>query len=203
MSAIAALKAARAAGLQLRVEGSDLVLEASAPPPSTVLSLLSLNKAAIVAMLQRGGDGWSAEDWQTFFDERAGIAEFDGGLSRSQAEQGAFACCVVEWLNRNTVSSMPGRCLGCGGSNHSHDPLLPYGIEPTGHAWLHARCWPSWHQDRKAEAVAVLAAMGISAVSRLLINTAMKDPNTEAITISADRDSRHRALRTRGADKIL
>jgi hypothetical protein len=167
MSAIAALKAARAAGLQLRVEGSDLVLEASAPPPSTMLSLLSLNKAAIVAMLQRGGDGWSAEDWQTFFDERAGIAEFDGGLSRSQAEQGAFACCVVEWLNRNTVSSMPGRCLGCGGSHHSHDPLLPYGIEPTGHAWLHARCWPTWHQDRTAEAVAVLAAMGINAVSRL------------------------------------
>lgn len=66
MSAIAALKAAHAAGLQFRVEGSDLVLEAAAPPPSTVLSLLSLNKAAIVAMLQRGGDGWSAEDWQTF-----------------------------------------------------------------------------------------------------------------------------------------
>jgi hypothetical protein len=134
--------------------------------------------------------------------ERAGIAEFDGGLSRSQAEQRAFACCVVEWLNRNTVSSMPGRCLGCGGSDHSHDPLLPYGIEPTGHAWLHARCWPTWHQDRKAEAVAVLAAMGISAVSRVLINTAMKDPNTEAITISADRDSLHRALRTRGVGEI-
>jgi hypothetical protein len=48
MSAIAALKAARAAGLQLRVEGSDLVLEASAPPPSTVLSLLSL-KGRLIA----------------------------------------------------------------------------------------------------------------------------------------------------------
>jgi hypothetical protein len=52
MSAIAALKAARAAGLQLTVEGSDLVLEASAPPPSTVLSLLSLNKAENLAPIE-------------------------------------------------------------------------------------------------------------------------------------------------------
>ena len=160
MSAIAALKAARAAGLQLRVEGSDLVLEASAPPPSTMLCLLSLNKAAIVAMLQRGGDGWSAEDWQTFFDERAGIAEFDGGLSRSQAEQRAFACCVVEWLNRNTVSSMPGRFLGCGGMIIVMTRCCPTASNrPATHGCMRAAgqlgirtgrlkpslCWRRWH----------------------------------------------------------
>ena len=32
--------------------------------------------------------------------ERAGIAEFDGGLPRPEAEALAFECCVVEWLNR-------------------------------------------------------------------------------------------------------
>ena len=26
-----------------------------------------------------------------------------------------------------------------------HDPLLPHGIEATGHAWLHSRCWSAWH----------------------------------------------------------
>ena len=46
--------------------------------------------------------------------------------------------------------------------DHAHDPLLPFGIEPTGHAWLHSRCWPAWHAGRKAEAVAALAAMGIA-----------------------------------------
>jgi hypothetical protein len=75
-----------------------------------------------------------------FFDERAGIAEFDGGLPRASAEARAFACCVVEWLNRNPVCSPPGRCLGCGGSEDAIDKLLPYGTEPTGHAWLHSRC---------------------------------------------------------------
>jgi hypothetical protein len=161
MSAIAALKAAHAAGVHLRIEGNDLVLEASAAPASAVLDLLSLNKAGIVTMLRPGVDGWSGEDWHAFFDERAGIAEFDGVLPRPQAEEGAFTCCVVEWLNRNPVRSMPGRCLGCGGGDHVHDPLLPYGIETTGHAWLHSRCWPAWHEGRKAEAAVALAAINI------------------------------------------
>ena len=53
MSAIAALKAARAAGVRLKVEGDDLVLEASAAPPSAVLDLLSLNKSDIITILRR------------------------------------------------------------------------------------------------------------------------------------------------------
>jgi len=52
--------------------------------------------------------------------------------------------------------------LGCGQAEHPRDPCLPFGAEPTGHAWLHSRCWPAWHAARKAEAVAALAAIGIS-----------------------------------------
>lgn len=40
MSAAIALLAARAAGIELAIDGDDLVLEASAPPPGTVLELL-------------------------------------------------------------------------------------------------------------------------------------------------------------------
>jgi hypothetical protein len=163
MSAADALKAARAAGIQLGVDGEDLVLTASVPPPAAVIDLLASHKAEIVSLLRPTQDGWSAEDWQIFFDERAGIVEFDGGLPREEAEARAFACCVVEWLNRNPVSSPPGRCLGCGGTDHAHDPLLPYGIELTGRAWLHSPCWSLWYADRKAQAIAALAAMGITA----------------------------------------
>jgi hypothetical protein len=92
-----------------------------------------------------------------FFDERAGIAEFDGGLSRAEAEARAFECCAVEWLNRNPERSPAGHCLGCGDREYAHDPLLPYGTEPTGHAWLHSRCWEAWHANRKAKAVAALS----------------------------------------------
>ncbi|MGC2075970.1 MAG: hypothetical protein WA728_08065 [Xanthobacteraceae bacterium] len=165
MSAVATLKAARAAGIELALDGEDLVLQAASTPPATVLDTLSRDKAEIVALLRPSEDGWSAEDWQVFFDERAGIVEFDGGLPRAEAEAQALACCVVEWLNRNPVRSPSGRCLSCGDRDHADDPLLPYGAEPTGHAWLHSRCWPTWFEARKARAVAALAAMGIVAAT--------------------------------------
>ena len=133
------------------------------PPPAAVIDLLASHKAEVVALLRPGRDGWSAEDWQVFFDERAGIVEFDGGLPRAEAEAQAFACCVVEWLNRNPAHSPAGRCFDCGDLDHAHDPLLPYGVEPTGHAWLHSRCWPAWYEARKAKAASALAAMGIMA----------------------------------------
>ncbi|QYK45928.1 MAG: hypothetical protein KF794_04330 [Xanthobacteraceae bacterium] len=161
MSAVQALKAARNAGVRIGVDGDALTLDADAAPDAAVLDLLSRHKAGVMALLRTGNDGWSGEDWWTLFDERAAIAEFEGGLPRSSAEARAFECCVVEWLNRNPVRSPSGRCLGCGGSEHAHDKLLPFGIEPTGHAWLHSRCWPAWHAARKAEAIAALATMGI------------------------------------------
>ena len=128
-----------------------------------MLDALSRHKAEIMVLLRPAEDGWSAEDWQVFFEERAGIVEFDGGLPRAEAEAQAFACCVVEWLNRNPERSSAGRCLGCGDREHAHDPLLPYGVEPAGHVWLHSRCWPAWYEARKAKAASALAAMGIMA----------------------------------------
>ena len=32
-----------------------------------------------MALLRPAEDGWTAEDWQVFVEERAGIVEFDGG----------------------------------------------------------------------------------------------------------------------------
>lgn len=110
MSAFQALKAARDAGVRIFLDGDALALDADTAPPATVLDLLSRHKAGVVALLRAGNDGWSGEDWRGLFDERAGIAEFDGGLPRESAEARAFACCVAEWLNRNPVRSSPGRC---------------------------------------------------------------------------------------------
>jgi hypothetical protein len=162
VSAAEALKAARAAGVELRLDGEGIVLKASVPPPAAILTLLSRYKLGVVALLRPGRDGWSAEDWRAFFDERAGIAEFDGGLPRLEAEARAFTCCVAEWLNRNPVRSPPDRCLRCGEAEQGHDPLLPLGTESTGHAWLHSRCWSGWHAARQAEATDALEAMGIA-----------------------------------------
>jgi hypothetical protein len=100
MSAAEAFAAACAAGIQISIDGDDLVLQASAPPPAEVLDLLATHKAAIVTLLRPGNDGWSAADWQEYFEERAGIGEFEGGLPRDQAQAQAFSRCVGEWLQR-------------------------------------------------------------------------------------------------------
>ncbi len=168
MSAIQALKAAHAAGIELDIDGDDLLWAAPEQPPTAVLDLLARHKTGIMRLLRPGRDGWSAEDWQAFFDERAGIAEFDGGLPRAQAEVQAFAYCVAEWQNRNPVRSPPGRCLACGKGEQAHDALLPHGVEPTGHARLHRGCRPTWHDERKRAAVAALGAMGIKAPDAIL-----------------------------------
>jgi hypothetical protein len=165
MSAAEALKAARAAGIKLAIDGDDLVLEASASPPSAVIDCLTGHKTEIVAMLRSGHDGWSAEDWRLFFEERAAIAEFDGGLPRTEADAQALACCIVEWLNRNPTPSAPGRCAWCGQAESRDAVVLPYGVEPGTHIWPHAECWPAWQDTRRSQAREALARMGIGDLS--------------------------------------
>jgi hypothetical protein len=164
MSAAAVLRAARAAGVELAIDGNDLLLDAAAEPPASVVDALRRHKAEVVAMLRPGRDGWSAEDWQAFFDERAGIAEFDGGLSRAEAEAQALDCCIAEWLNRNPTRSAPGRCAWCGQAESRDDGVLPYGTEPGTHIWLHAECWPAWQETRQSQAREALARMGIGCI---------------------------------------
>jgi CheY-like chemotaxis protein len=46
---------------------------------------------ALAALKANGGiDLYWGEDWQVYFDERAGIVEFDGGLPRAEAEAQAY-----------------------------------------------------------------------------------------------------------------
>ena len=168
MSAAFALKSAHAVGVRVVVDGDYLALEAPEQSPQAVLDLLSQHKADILRLLRRANDGWSADDWQAFFDERAAIAEFEGGLPRGEAEAHAFACCVTEWINGNPAPSAPGRCLACGGGERPCDPLLPFGTDTIGHAWVHRACWPEWCRATEARAIAALTSMGISKRERSL-----------------------------------
>lgn len=162
MTAADALKTARDAGIDVSLDGEDLALEAPAPPPADILALLSRHKAGIVAILQPGPDGWSAEDWQAFRLEQAAIAEFDGGLAPIDAEIRAFDCCVAEWLHRNPQYESSARCLVCQHSDRVNDRLLPVGIAGAGEVWLHSSCAREWAVARKSAAVAALAVMGIT-----------------------------------------
>ncbi len=163
MSAVEALRLARENGIRLGIAGTDLILDADREPAPRVLEVIRRHKAGIVALLTAADGDWSAEDWRGFFDERAGIAEHDGGLPRADAERQAFECCVVEWLWRNPPpASGPQRCAHCG------QPLgepgrdgLPFLTGDGGHTWLHSGCHGDWIAQRRAEAVAALAILGI------------------------------------------
>jgi hypothetical protein len=161
VSAAEAIRAARALGVEVTLDGNDLLLEADSAPPAATLEALSRYKAEIIELLRPNKDGWSAEDWQLFFEERAAVAEFDGGLPRTEAEAQAFGCCIVEWLNRNPTPSAPGRCAWCGQSESHVAVVLPYGTEPGTHVWLHAECWIEWQKTRRSQAEEALSRMGI------------------------------------------
>jgi hypothetical protein len=73
MRALEALKAARAAGVDIALDGEDLVLQAPAPPQAFVLDALSRNKAEIVALLRAENDGGTGGDCQALDHEHAGV----------------------------------------------------------------------------------------------------------------------------------
>ncbi|MCR6643503.1 MAG: hypothetical protein NVV62_02680 [Terricaulis sp.] len=91
-------------------------------------------------------------DWRAYFAERAAIREYDGGVSRPDAEAGALADCVARWRALHPLQAADdGLCAHCGGPGQGGTPVLAAG----GHAWLHRRCWPA--MDAACERVARLA----------------------------------------------
>jgi len=167
MSAAEALKQARAADIQVRIDGEALVLEASAPPPPEALELLARYKTDILKLLRCGNDRWSSEDWQNFFDERAAVAEHCGRMTRQAAEASALSCCVTEWLRRSPVRSSPGLCAACGLGRGWLQPYVT-DLDPSnvGHTWLHQYCSKDWHDQRRQLAIMFLKSLNIDSLSK-------------------------------------
>jgi hypothetical protein len=81
-------RAAAAAG------GLATVATFQAQNPATVANVATVAKAPPGSV--------DLEDWQAYFDERAGIREFDGGLPRAEAELRAFEDTVTALGQRPT-----------------------------------------------------------------------------------------------------
>ena len=161
MSAAAALKAARAAGIRVAVDGRDLVLEAAVPPPEAILIALRQHKAEIVRLLA-GEEGWTVEDWRAYFDERSAVREYDGGLTRAEAERLALEDTVDLWLACHPAAptSDQAGCAHCGRRERDGDALLPI-LARGGHTWIHDGCWSAWYQSRRARAREALSSKGV------------------------------------------
>ncbi len=152
----------RAAGGRVMIIEDRVKVRAPLPLPDKLVAELRLHKAEVMAFLQDRKAAWTPEVWQAYFDERAGIAEDGGGLSRDDAERQAFECCVMEWLWQHPPpASGPAWCAHCG------KPLgepgrdgLPFLTGDGGHTWLHSGCHGDWTAQRRAHAAAALAIHG-------------------------------------------
>src|SRR5262245_11198205 len=169
MSAFQVLDAARAAGIEVRLDGKDLVLSAASEPPTDILDMLRRHKLSIVALLQgdlrqreQPTEPWGPDDYRCLYDERSAIAQFDGGLPRAEAEAMAFTECTAEWLRRHPIDSSPDQCIECGRPEKTDNPLLAVGLMGANPVWLHCGCTPAWRSARKAAAVTALSAMNIA-----------------------------------------
>jgi hypothetical protein len=148
MNAAKALRIAREAGVTVGVAGNKLTLKADAKPSPSILELLARHKSGVIDLLRPLTDGWSIDDWIIRFDELAGSAEFEQHRSRTEATAYAHGCLVTEWLDRNPVRSPQGHCVGCGQTERKGDPVVPFGTDAGGRAWLHSRCWRAARFDQ-------------------------------------------------------
>ena len=65
---------------------------------SPSVSFVSAVSGHIAADDNQVAGAWDTTDWQAHFHERAGIREFDGELSRPEAERRALADTINHWL---------------------------------------------------------------------------------------------------------
>ncbi len=151
----------RAAGGRVMIIEDRLKVRAPLPLPDKLVAELRLHKAEVMAFLQDGKAAWTPEDWRVFFDERAGIAEHDAGLSRADAEARAYECCIVEWLNCHApTQDDPNQCIHCG-QRMAETEALPFLTGDGGHVWMHSNCHSAWMARRRADATAALAIFGL------------------------------------------
>jgi len=103
---------------------------------------------------------WGAERWCAYFEERAAMREFEGGLPRAEAERLAFEDTLAHWLCRNPAPpSEPHRgCVHCGGRDGVGQALLPV-LASGGHTWVHEGCRAAWLAQRRDQARRALTSL--------------------------------------------
>lgn len=102
-----------------------------------------------------------APDWQEYFDERAGIAEYDGGLSRADAEAQAFECCISRWLADHPQTQ--GDAAICPHCLKPNGEVGRYTIATANGIWLHGACHVEWLKKLRQQAIIELPIKRIQA----------------------------------------
>lgn len=104
---------------------------------------------------------WSPSQWRDYFEERAAIAQHDGGQDRLGAEHAAYLHCIRRWLERHPPGYRSDlRCLHCGGMIIRADSL-PVICGDNLQRWLHRECESDFRLLRVHDARFCLDNLGI------------------------------------------
>ena len=153
MSAVRALLEDLAAiGATVQPSGERLILRAGrAAIPAALVRRVRESKCDLLAILATAHDKLDPSPAEEQGRVAVAASEIRGGRP---LEAG-----VIEWLNQHPSSSPAGRCAWCGAVETAGAVVVPFGTEPGTHTWLHAECWPAWHQARRAQAQASAATL--------------------------------------------
>ena len=144
-------------GATVEPAGDRLILRAGQTTiPATLVNRVREAKADLVATL-------AVRTVDVARGEQKRVTE----QTRHQFEGRSLEGCIVEWLNQDPAPSKPGRCAWCGKPEFPSAVVLPFVTEPGTHTWLHADCWPTWHEVRRADAIVALRITGRTPKSSL------------------------------------
>lgn len=106
---------------------------------------------------------WTADDWRDFYQERAAIMEYDGEISREEAERLALDWCIMTWMAANPPCGLSKElCSACGEPiGRVGEDSIPLLAGKESHAWIHHTCFDKWWLQRRSLAVTALAKMGV------------------------------------------
>jgi hypothetical protein len=138
-------------GAAIEIAGDRLILKAgpTAIPASLVNRVREAKRDLIVVLATR-----RARSTHRVNDE-----DRQGTETNERSECRTREDFVIQWLDDHPTPSPPGRCAWCGRPESLGAMVVPFGIEPGKHTWLHPECWSPWHRARKAEATSALMAM--------------------------------------------
>jgi hypothetical protein len=147
-------------GVVVSRSGKQLVLDG---PEALITDGLIDRVRALKSEILRNLEVGDSEDWETFFNERAGIAQREGSISRSEAETVAFVECVHHWLAMHPPASCSLElCAYC---RHTKGEVgrdcIPFLRGRDDHFWLHHKCISGFRAARNREAELFLRKIGL------------------------------------------
>jgi hypothetical protein len=134
-------------GATVQPAGKQLILRAGATPvPADLVRQLRAAKTDLIALLNSSDENASGNP-----SEKSAVQARPQEPTRPSTETR-----VIEWRNQHPEPSPAGFCTWCNKPETPSAVVVPFGVVPGTHTWLHPECWPAWSEARRRKALSAL-----------------------------------------------